>query len=117
MVDLILYAIGCFCAWILGANHGYRRAASMTTEPVRDADTAIALRAQILEYEHALEHVIDCGSCEQCTRLAQSALDGISRKDFLDAINWHDEAAHIDGPGCGSAGAQDPTGPHPEVPT
>lgn len=44
------------------------------------------LKAKILEYEHALEHVIDCGSCGDCTRLSQSALDGASRKDFLDSV-------------------------------
>lgn len=46
------------------------------------------LKAQILEYEHALEHVIECASCEQCDRLAQSALDGVNRKEFLDIVRW-----------------------------
>lgn len=50
----------------------------------------IKLLAKILEYEHALEHVadrkthIDYGMtfCEDCIKLAQSALDGVNRADF-----------------------------------
>lgn len=46
------------------------------------------LTAQVLEYEHALQHVIDCGSCEQCMRLVQSALDGLGREDFCQLVEW-----------------------------
>lgn len=46
------------------------------------------LQAQILEYEHAIEHVTDDHTgkphCEDCQRLCQSALDGVNRADFLE---------------------------------
>lgn len=51
-------------------------------------DELMALRAQILEYEHALDHVIECGACEDCKSLSQSALNGGSREDFLEIVVW-----------------------------
>lgn len=50
--------------------------------------TILELQAQILEYEHALQHVVYCKSCNDCERLAQSALDGLGRQDFRDSIEW-----------------------------
>lgn len=40
--------------------------------------------AEILELRHALEHVIECGSCDDCVRLGNSALQGAGRADFLE---------------------------------
>jgi hypothetical protein len=44
------------------------------------------LEAENAEYEHALEEVVACGKCEDCKTVAQSALDGLNREDFLDMI-------------------------------
>lgn len=44
------------------------------------------LKATLLEYQHALEHVIKCGSCEDCKVLAQSALDGVNREMCLEMV-------------------------------
>lgn len=50
--------------------------------------TILELRAQVLEYEHALEHVADCTTCDDCKRLVQSALDGLGREDFKECVEW-----------------------------
>lgn len=47
----------------------------------------VELLAKVLEYEHALEHVIqkdhhDPSACLGCQRLSQSALEGVNRDDF-----------------------------------
>ena len=59
---------------------------------VRKKKLIIELQAKILEYEHALEHIadkqthIDMGVvyCEDCVKLAQSALDRDNAEDFRD---------------------------------
>lgn len=48
------------------------------------------LKAEIEEYKHALQHVIQCGSCEQCSNLVESALNGVNRKEFLQTVLWHE---------------------------
>ncbi|HJS83710.1 MAG TPA: hypothetical protein VJ742_12830 [Nitrososphaera sp.] len=58
------------------------------------------VQGQLLEAEHALEHVAECTvrpGCEDCRKLAQSALDGLNREDFEDLAAevfdapWEDE--------------------------
>lgn len=54
----------------------------------------VELLAKIAEYEHALEHAADITThqkyeqiyCEDCARLAQSAIDGVNRDDFRSMI-------------------------------
>lgn len=49
-------------------------------EPFSRHET-IEVLATIAEYVHALEHIAEAheGGCEDCRRLAQSALDGVNR--------------------------------------
>lgn len=58
----------------------------MFEAPVRElvakANRTENLEAEVLELRHALEHVVECGTCGDCVRLAQGALDGIGREDF-----------------------------------
>lgn len=57
----------------------------------------VELLARVLEYEHALEHVVQPDhhsptACTDCQGLAQSALDGVNREGFTeiarDALSW-----------------------------
>lgn len=44
--------------------------------------------ATILEYRHALEEVVapHDGQCSECKKVAQSALDRLNRKDFVEQV-------------------------------
>lgn len=65
---------------------------SLLEESSNDADELInkvvELKAKVLEYEHALEHIADKAShqehsqvfCTECVKLAQGALDGVNRE-------------------------------------
>lgn len=74
--------------------------------------SAIELVAVILEYEHALEHIIEDHemACTDCQRLAQGALDGHNADDFLaiarDAKNGSD--APVVNPALSDAAARRP---------
>lgn len=54
------------------------------------------LLAKIAEYEHALEHIAEDSefhrpaACEDCQRLARSALDGVNRADFREIVSEQD---------------------------
>lgn len=58
----------------------------------------VGLLAANMEYEHALEHTADIEThkkyeqiyCEECARLAQSAIDGVNRPDFIALVNYDD---------------------------
>lgn len=50
------------------------------------------LEAEILEYRHALEEVVDCMTepgCEDCRAMAQGALDGLNREMCLEMVREH----------------------------
>lgn len=50
------------------------------------------LRAQVLEYEHALSEVAACSkTCPDCKRIAAAALRGLSRGDFIELARWYEE--------------------------
>lgn len=87
------YAIPCACA-TLGCD-GWQML--HTKDPLDEIDmrmlgvraeshlaSDVQARATILEYEHALEHVVDCGKCGDCVILVRGALQGINRADFLE---------------------------------
>lgn len=68
------------------ADNVLRVMLSLTTD-----EAVLELRAQVLEYEHALEHAVDPHpvpgapphtACPDCQRLCQSALDGVNREGF-----------------------------------
>lgn len=53
------------------------------------------LRAKVMEYEHVLEHVRDPHpvpgappqtACSECQRMAQTALDGTYRSDWIEMV-------------------------------
>jgi hypothetical protein len=61
----------------------------MHVEGTVDAIVAPEMRATIIEYEHALEHVTDPHDgpyCPDCQRLARSALDGVNRASCREIV-------------------------------
>lgn len=55
-------------------------------------DQYLELLGKFLEYEHAIDHVADIPThtksdlpfCKDCANVAQSAIDGVNRQDFLE---------------------------------
>lgn len=70
---------------------GYRAKTGAAPAHVMDEmhGRLLELLAKVLEYEHALEHVVQPdhhhpAACEGCQRLARSALDGDNREGFTE---------------------------------